>query len=307
MVDKPVPKAFPEHSVRPAEHHPETKAGSVMSIASKNPIAVYQTTTVKQACAVMVDSGIRRVPVVDAGTKKLVGILSARDIVDFFGGGEKYRIVKNEFRGNLFAAVNLPVSKIMNEDVVSVRESETIGKAARIMLEKGVGGCPVVDSNGVVTAVVSERDFIKRLVHDGCGIKVGDIMSRDVITVTPETSLATAARIMISKGVRRLPVVEDGEVVGILRTSGILRFISASEFARFGTTDSDEILEREKVGDALRGYFVAVRPTDDIEEVMEIILARRLGGFAVEDGGKLVGIVTEHDIFRIMYSGEATF
>jgi len=302
MVNKLAPKVFPKHPARLAECHPEARAGSVMSIASKNPVVIYSTTTVKQACAVMVDSGIRRVPVVDAGTKKLVGILSARDMVDFFGGGEKYRIVKNEFRGNLFAAVNLPVSKIMNEDVVSVKESETVGKAARAMLEKGVGGCPIVDGSGVVTAFVSERDFIKRLAHDGCGIKVGDIMSRDVITVTPETSLATAARIMISKGVRRLPVVEKDEVVGVLRTSGILRFISASEFAKFGTTDSDEILEREKVGDVLRGYFVAVKPADDIGEVMEIITARRLGGFVVEEDGKLVGIVTEHDIFRIMYS-----
>ncbi len=302
MVGKPAPKAFPRHSAKPVTFHSDAGSGSVMSIASKNPTVVYRTTTVKQACAVMVDSGIRRVPVVDAGTKKLAGILSARDMVDFFGGGEKYRIVKDEFKGNLFAAVNLPVSKIMNEDVVSIGESETIGKAARTLLEKGVGGCPVVDGNGVVTAIVSERDFIKRLAHDGCGIKVGDIMSRDVITVTPVTSIATAARMMISEGVRRLPVLEDSEVVGILRTSGILRFISASEFARFGMTDSDKILAREKVGDVLRGYFVIVKPTDDIGEVIEIALARRLGGFAVEEEGKLVGIVTEHDIFRVMYS-----
>jgi CBS domain-containing protein len=302
MVNKLAPKIFPKHSEKLLERHPEARSGSVMSIASKTPICIYPTTSVKQACVVMVDQGIRRVPVVDAGTKRLAGMLSARDIVDFCGGGEKYKIVKNTYGGNLFAAVNLPVSRIMSTDVVSVKESETVGKAAKTLLDGGVGGCPVIDGEGRVVAVVSERDFIKRFAHGGLGITAADIMSREIVSVTPDTSLAAATKTMISKGVRRLPVLERGEMAGMLRTTGVLRFISANEFAGFGTADADEILRREKVKAAMSTYFITVRPNDDIEEVIGIILARRIGGFPVEESERIVGMVTEHDIFRALYS-----
>jgi CBS domain-containing protein len=282
--------------------HREIKDGLVTTISSKNPIVVYATTTVKQACGVMVDNGIRRAPVVDAGTKKLVGILSARDLVDFFGGGEKYNIIRNEFKGNIFAAINLPISKIMKEQVISVKETDSVEAAAEKLLEGCVGGCPVVDHENHVVGMVSERDFIKKMAQGSHDIRVSDLMSRNVLSIDPEASLISAAKMMISKGFRRLPVVENGELVAILRTTSILRFISAGEFARFGTADAEEILGKEKVRDAMRSYFVTVRPNDEIEEVIGIILAKRIGGLPVEENGKLVGVITEHDIFRAAYS-----
>jgi len=303
MYHESASKAVHQYPKEHIEHvHGEIKNGLVTGISSRNPIVVYATTTVKQACGVMVDNGIRRVPVVDAGTKKLVGIVSARDLVDFFGGGEKYNIIRNEFKGNIFAAINLPISKIMKEHVISVKETDSIETAAKKLLEGHVGGCPVVDHDNRVVGVVSERDFIKKMAQGSRDIRVSDLMSRGVLSIDPEASLMSAARMMISKGFRRLPVVENGELVAILRTTSFLRFISAGEFARFGTADAEEILGREKVRDAMRSYFVTVRPNDEIEEVIGIILAKRIGGLPVEDNGKLVGVITEHDIFRAAYS-----
>jgi CBS domain-containing protein len=289
MYHESASKAVHQYPKEHIEHVPrEIKSGLVTGISSRNPIVVYATTTVKQACGVMVDNGIRRVPVVDAGTKKLVGIVSARDLVDFFGGGEKYNIIRNEFKGNIFAAINLPISKIMREQVISVKENDSVEAAAKKLLEGHVGGCPVVDSDNRVVGVVSERDFIKKMAQGSHDIRVADLMSRGVLSIDPEASLMSAAKMMISKGFRRLPVVENGELVAILRTTSFLRFISAGEFARFGTADAEEILGREKVRDAMRSYFVTVRPNDEIEEVIGIILAKRIGGFPVEDKGKLV-------------------
>ncbi len=278
------------------------RSGPVMGLASKGPIAVYPTTTIKHACAVMVNNGIRRVPVVDAGTRKIEGIISARDLVDFFGGGEKRNIVKGEFEHNLFSAVNAPISKIMEGDVISIREDFSIRKAARTMLESNVGGCPVVDKEGRVKAIISEGDFIRDIREQGESISVGDIMTREVNTVTPGMSLGDAARIMINRGRRRLPVIHDGEMVGMLRTTSFLEFISKNGFARFGTVDAEEIMEKEKVGDAMSLYFVTMTPDDSVEHLVEVMLARRLGGFPVEDSGKIVGIVTEHDVFEFAYS-----
>jgi len=301
MVNLRTRKTFPK-GTEIAEVHASLKSGPILGLASKGPIVIYPTTTVKDACGVMVDNGIRRVPVVDSGTNKLEGIVRARDLVDFFGGGQKYNIVKKEYKGNLFAAISLPVSKIMESDVVSLGEGDSIRKAAKTLLESDVGGCPVVDKWGKVIAIVSEGDFIKNLHRMGYEVRVGDIMSKEVVSVTPGMSIGDAAKIMMNKGKRRLPVVHDTNMVGMLRTTSILRFISSNEFARFGTVNADEILERGKVGEAMSEFFLTMSPDDSVEHLIDVMLARRLGGFPVKGDHKLVGMVTEHDVFRFAYS-----
>ncbi len=278
-----------------------SRRGSVLQLATRKARTVYPTTTVKQTCKAMADGGIRRVPVADSGTGALRGIVSARDLVDFFGGGEKYNIIGREFNGNLFAAVNLSVSKIMSEDVVTVQESDGIKRAAGRLMESGVGGAPVVDRDNLIVAFVSEVDFLRDMPEQP-GVKVEELMSEDVISVTPGTSLGDAAKIMINRGRRRLPVVHDGELVGMMRATGILEFISSNGFARFDTADAEEILGREKVGPAMSAHFVTMRPKDEMSHLIDVTLARRMGGFPVEEDGRLVGIVTEHDVFEFAYS-----
>lgn len=294
-------KVFPLKNLS-LKAHKSKEPSQILKLTSRTPIVAYPTSTVKQACKTMVDHGIRRLPVVNPGTNKLVGIISARDLVDFFGGGEKYKIIKNNFNGNIFAAVNLPIAKIMTENVVFARETDSIDKVAHMMLEKGVGGCPIVDNEGKVLGVVSERDFIKGAAGKRAGRRVQDIMSKEVISISPSTSIGNAAKVIIGKGVRRLPVIQNGGLMGVLRTTSILRFISDNDFAKFGTADADEVLAKEKVEDAMSGYFITVRPEEEIEDVVDLIIARRLGGFPVEKNRKIVGIVTEHDIFRALYA-----
>lgn len=303
MINRKTKKVFPSKDPKISKIHAEMKSGPIMELASNGPIVVYPTTTIKQACKVMVDNGIRRVPVVDSGTMKLRGILSARDLVDFFGGGPKYNIVEDKYKDNLFAAVNAPVSKIMEEHVISVKDSDSIDNAAKAMLEAGIGGCPVIDKKGSVVAIVSERDFIMKMSKGKHGIQVRDFMSNGVSSVTPGMAIGDAARIMINKGFRRLPVMHEDRLVGMLRTTSILKFISSNDFARFGTANASEILSKEKVGDAMSKYFITVRPEDSIEDLVELMIVRRMGGFLVEENEKISGLVSEHDVFRVCYSG----
>jgi CBS domain-containing protein len=276
--------------------------GHILPISSRHPIVAYPTSTVKQVSGIMVDHGIRRLPVVDAGSTKLLGIISATDLVDFFGGGEKYDIVKKDFDNNLFAAVNMHISKIMSEQPTSIKENTGIRDAAKCLLENRRGGCPVVDKSGKVIAVLSEVDLIKRMPESLGGVAVEDIMTKDVTTSSPDISLLEAAQLMVSKKLRRVPVLDKGEIIGMLRTMSVLKFISSNEFSRFGTIDADKILSDEKVGDAMSRHFTTIRPQDPVDDLLRMIVARRMGGFPVEENGKLVGIVTEHDIFKFAYS-----
>ena len=68
------------------------------------------------------------------------GIVIATDIVNYLGGGEKFKIIQQRFGGNLFKAINEPIRLIMTKNVVSVETSAKVGEAIRLMKENNVGG-----------------------------------------------------------------------------------------------------------------------------------------------------------------------
>lgn len=92
-----------------------------------------------------------------------------------------------------------------------------------MMRENDVGSIPVVDGNQLV-GILTDRDIVARAVADNADLRtttVGDVASRDVFTVGPEDDLDEARRLMADQQVRRLPVVEDGHLVGILAQADV--------------------------------------------------------------------------------------
>ena len=136
------------------------KEGSVMDLATKEVITMPPTTTIMNALKSMLKHNFRRVPIADAGTKRIEGIISATDLVNFFGGGRKYKIVQERYNNNLPAAVNEEVEKIMEKDVITVEYTDSWEDALELMLKKGVGGCPVVDRDDRVVGIITELSLI---------------------------------------------------------------------------------------------------------------------------------------------------
>lgn len=133
------------------------KSGTVMDLATKDVITMPPTTTIMNALKSMLKHNFRRVPIADAGTKRIEGIISATDLVNFFGGGNKYRIVQERYNNNLPAAVNEEVEKIMEKDVITVEYTDSWEDALELMLKKGVGGCPVVDREDIVVGIIQKE------------------------------------------------------------------------------------------------------------------------------------------------------
>lgn len=117
------------------------------------------------------------------------------------------------------------VSDLMNTEVVSVSPDESVGSVARLLSRCNLGCVPVV-SGGRLRGMCTDRDIVLRCVAAGCDVsstKVSDIMSRDPVTVSPGDDTLTAARTMAGHQVRRLPVVEDGRLVGMLALGDLAR------------------------------------------------------------------------------------
>jgi len=111
------------------------------------------------------------------------------------------------------------VSELMNKNVVTISPDEPASLAARLLFRHNIGSVPVCSKDGRLRGIVTDRDIALRCVaadNDPETTPVREIMSRCVISVAPDDDI-TAASVKMSQGqVRRLPVVKDGQLVGLI-------------------------------------------------------------------------------------------
>jgi len=136
---------------------------------------------------------------------------------------------------------------IMTRDVITVRPDTDIYEAGRLMIRHRVSGLPVVDEEGILRGIITEADlltltgipkghvfnekvmsYISR--RTSKPKKVANLMTKDVISVTPTTSVRTIAKILYKKRIKRVPVVDiKGKVIGIISRTDILRVLCSEE------------------------------------------------------------------------------
>ncbi|HCG04409.1 MAG TPA: hypothetical protein DEV75_04940 [Desulfovibrio sp.] len=126
-------------------------------------------------------------------------------------------------------------------------------------------------------------------------------MTQDVITVTPDTSMMKASKILKENRIRRLPVVDaDGRLIGIVSD----RDIKEASPSKATTLDMHELyylLSEIKVKDIMTRDPFTVRADDTVETVALNMIEKRIGGLPViDDAGKLVGIISDSDVFKVL-------
>ena len=139
------------------------------------------------------------------------------------------------------------VADVMTTSVRSVRAATSLKDAAALMTQHGVAGLPVVDGNGNILGVVSQRDVLRILGTDAQAAVVYEAMSSPAITIGPDAPVSEAALVMLERSINRLPVVAGGELVGIVSRSDLVRTY----------TRSDEEIEREIRDEILDDRMVA--------------------------------------------------
>lgn len=113
----------------------------------------------------------------------------------------------------------MQVKDLMEGSVVSVTPDETAAEAARLLARHNVGSLPVCGEDGGLRGVVTDRDIVLRCVaieEDPAKTQVQKIMTRNCATISPKADAREAAQLMAAKQVRRLPVVEQDKVVGMI-------------------------------------------------------------------------------------------
>lgn len=213
--------------------------------------------------------------------------------------------------------------QIMTKKVISVTPEQTVLEAANLMLRNRVSGLPVVDRSGAVVGIVSESDFLRRAeidtprrrnrllslifghgaeaedyVHEH-GRKISEIMTPSPITVGERAQLSEIVDLMERNNIKRVPVVEDGKLVGIVSRSNLLQAVaSLARDIPDPTVDDDHIRERivaelEKHEWCPVELNVIVR--DGIVHLSGVIANERYRQAVVVAAENVQGVVKVHD------------
>lgn len=113
----------------------------------------------------------------------------------------------------------MKVRELMSKPVIRIHADEPVAVAARTLTNYNIGAMPVCGADGRLCGVVTDRDIVTRCLaaeRSAERTTVRDVMTRQVLSVTPDTDVSQAAQLMARQQVRRLPVVENGRLCGVI-------------------------------------------------------------------------------------------
>lgn len=152
------------------------------------------------------------------------------------------------------------IKDIMTKEVITVREEDTVEKCAKLLTTHNLSGLPVLDDKGKVKGMVTEGDLIRRAsriegpaaleilggifyidspkklmdeLKKTMGNLAGDIMTKNVITISPEEEIEKAATILVRKRIKRLPVIDkEGNLIGIVSRKDIMNYLFNPDYLK---------------------------------------------------------------------------
>ncbi len=211
-------------------------------------------------------------------------------MLDFLGAGERHSAYQKIRGGGLDA----PVSKIMETWVHALDRKATIVKAIVSMRRQNFGGLPVLHRKKLA-GFVTERDIVNRITGR-TGLRVRDVMRPKPFFARDSYPLIDVAKMMVHGPYRRLPVVRDGILVGIVTPYDLLNYLNRNKRLRG--------LRRNKtpVRKAMNPNIIYTKPENKLHNAIETMQRHGVGGLPVVEGDEMdiVGIITERDVINLL-------
>lgn len=235
--------------------------------------------------------GVRHAVIVDS-EGKLKGIVSAKDIVNFLGGGPKYGIVE-KYNGDLYKAIQETAAAEIMNPCSYLYDDDTLYDVINIMMERDIGALPIVDSEMRVIGIISEKHIMALFSESHTYVRVKEIMSTPLITLPPQSTLIEGQKLMISKDIRRLVLKSpSGGLRGILSIKDILRFYCKESTREVLKSGKWRIIWNTPLQNICTREIVMVDPEEDLSQAVRLMRKHSIGCLVTSDGK---GIVTERD------------
>ncbi|MGN0094224.1 MAG: HPP family protein [Methanobrevibacter sp.] len=266
----------------------------IRNIMSEDLVTIDKDQNILDGLKLLRKNNISRLPVINTNRdneRELVGIVSERDIAKKLGSSKT----------NNLTPAKLHISSVMVKDVIAVDESMNLADVANIMLDNGIGSVPI-ESNDVMVGIVSKADFVDLCTGRAYDkIKVEDVMTEDVITVSIEDRLVHARRTIIDNKIGRLLVTdEDNGLVGIITSKDIIRALmdfKKKTPEKYQKTQIKNIYIKDIMSTAVSG----ISKDASISEVAGLMKETGFNGYPVTDeNNNVVGIITQTDLLALV-------
>ncbi len=242
----------------------------------------------------MAEKGVRHAIVSDDGCK-MVGIISAKDILNYLGGGDKFEMVKHNFEGNTLKALQSPIGPIVNRKPIIGSTVASLPEMMYLMAKHDIGMLPLLDEKSEIWGSLSERHLFRLFEENQMFVKVFEIMSSPLITLDAKSSLIDAMRTMIKYDIRRIPIMSEGKLWGIVTVKDIIRFLASSYVAHIIDVGLSDFLFNTSIAKMSTLNPQTVRPDVDLCDAVKTMNIANVGSLIVMSDGKPVGILTERD------------
>jgi len=222
------------------------------------------------------------------------------DVIIVLSGGKVLGVLTE--RSLLRPRVNLAQTKCRTFAVPSPRitPDDPVTRAARLLMENNLKAAPVVNENGEPVGLVSVMDLVTAVPHVFSRLKVRDVMTSDPITVDANDSIGRAIALMRDEGISRLPVVQDGRLVGILTLHDVIvKVLGPRVRATFGEIAGEKIYTLgNRVYELMHSPVITARSDEPLIEAVKRMAHHDISCLVVVDGHRVVGILSRTDVLE---------
>jgi len=145
--------------------------------------------------------------------------------------------------------MSLQVKDVMVKSIITVEAEDTVKKAAELMDKHNIG-CLIVINYGNPVGILTERDMLKKVIlerRDPGKTKVGNIMSAPLVTSHPQVEIRDAVRLMNERRIKKLPVIEDGNLIGLVSLTDVMRSLAYFEHVISSLCDRCQLGKQQKI------------------------------------------------------------
>lgn len=276
----------------------------LQEICSPQVVTIGPSDTVNAAFKLMVEHNIRHLPVIDKG--KAVGIVSDRDLLIIVCWVSAWKSLTKADT----VVGKKPVSELMSSPVSVLAPSDTVEQATRAMLEGHFGAVPL-EEDGEIVSIVTETDLLQCYLDDSqisesAGwreFKVGDHMSEVVITAKPTDQVLPSFHLLQENQIRHLPILDGDELVGLISDRDLRRSYGRELAVNLAREEADpKTLAQFTLEDDMSRRIETTERFATLAQAAKRMVDCKIGALPVTGHGKLLGIITETDLLRVLAS-----
>lgn len=226
---------------------------------------------------------ISRVVVTDSG--KVCGIVTEKDMLKTLGSSRHRKLLPS----------SLHVSTAMHSTLIVVKENAEVREVAILMVQNKINSLPVVEGERLA-GIVTTTDLLKILKERG--EKVSDVLSRQVIAVSPTDRVVHVRRLMLNNKLSGVVVVEGEKVVGMLTERDLVRALE--NFKKLADRYQHRRIRNMLVGDVMTQNIKTIEISATVADAAKLMLENSISGIPVTEKGKLAGMVTKADLAGLL-------